>query len=582
MDRSSHDRRARRGAVAIAGSLLIVMTVLGSAAAAPAPARASALAHLDKLAEVGKDLLARLRPEVRDALSSGGQILVQLAENVTDIKNAKKAVPQGVGKVQGPKALPQGYGSDPFAAEDLLTRFSGMTQSEVSADWCGDNAVLGFNDSGSFIASLFLNASPSGSLSFNGFSRSRDRGASYTDLGALVADPIPAGIMFRDLLGDPVIGCTSSSNFYYASLAIDSGPDFAFVNSGISVSPSTSGGASFGSAVMAVSKDAFTHFLDKPWMAVSPGATAAPTDDVVHVTYTDFDFTGFEEPATAACPDTGRTAIEHVRSTDGGQTWSAPTVLEEICGDIVFVQGSQVEPGAANDVYVAWEHYEVPESDRDIRIARSVDGGETFGPAQIASTVTPVGDSFAVQGLFRAFIDLQGLAVDPNSGAVYLSWHDGRNRSKVDPFGFCGGTSTYCFGAILLSRSTDQGTSWSAPVRVNDDNPTLGVDQLFPALDVDKAGNVWVAYYDRRRDTRNLMIDTFLAKSTNGGGTWTNSRLTNLNFASITGWQDVVVNPLYMGDYIAVTADSTGANPGVIASWGDNSLGDANVVQARK
>lgn len=579
MDRS-WNRRAGRGMVAVAGSLLIVTTLLGSVAAAPAPRRASAIEHLDKLAEVGRNLLARLRPEVRDALSSGGQTLLRVTENVTEIKNAKRAA-GNLGKAQGPKSLPHGYGSDPFAAEDLLTRFAGMTQSEVSADWCGDNAVLGFNDSGSFIATLFLNASPSGSLSFNGFSRSRDRGVSYTDLGALIADPIPAGIMFRDLLGDPVIACTSSSTFYYASLAFDSGPDFTFINSGISVSPSTTGGASFGSAVMAVSKDAFTHFLDKPWMTASPGPTGA-SKDVVHVTYTDFDFSGFVDPANAACPNTSRTAIEHVRSIDGGQTWSDPTVLEENCSDLSFAQGSQVEAGAGDLAYVAWEHYDSFESGRSIRIARSDDGGATFGQAQLVSSVTPVGDSFAVQGLFRAFIDLQGLAVDPNSGAVYISWHDGRNRSKVDPFGFCGGTPTYCFGDILLSKSTNQGASWSAPVRVNDDNPTLGVDQLFPALDVDRAGNVWLAYYDRRRDTRNLLIDTFLAKSSNGGGTWTNSRLTNQNFASITGWQDIVVNPIYMGDYIAVTADSTGANPGVIASWGDNTLGDANVAQERK
>jgi hypothetical protein len=317
-------------------------------------------------------------------------------------------------------------------------------------------------------------------------------------------------------------------------------------------------------------------------MTASPGPTSAASDDVIHVTYTDFDFSGFVDPATAACPDTGRTAIEHVRSIDGGQTWSSPTVLEENCSDLSFAQGSQVEAGAGNVVYVAWEHYNSFETGRSIQIARSTDGGEHFDQPQPVSSVTPVGDSFAVQGLFRAFIDLQGLAVDPTSGAVYISWHDGRNRSKVDPFGFCGGTPTYCFGDILLSKSTDQGTNWSAPVRVNDDNPTLGIDQVFPALDVDRAGNVWVAYYDRRRDSRNLLIDAFLAKSSNGGGTWTNSRLTNQNFASITGWQDVVVNPIYMGDYIAVTADSTGTNTGVIAAWGDNSLGDANVAQARK
>ena len=566
---------------ALAGSLLIATTILGSATAAPAPARATPIEHLDKLAEVGKNYLARLRPEIRDALSTGGQTLVQLTENVAEIKNARKAAAQGIGKVQGPKALPQGYGSDPFAAEDLLTRFSGMTQSEVSADWCGDNAVLGFNDSGSFIATLFLNASPSGSLSFNGISRSRDRGASYTDLGALIADPIPAELMFRDLLGDPVIACTSSSRFYYASLAIDSGPDFVFVNSGISVSPSSNGGSSFGSAVMAVAKNAFQHFLDKPWMTANPGPTSDPTDDIVHVTYTDFDASGFEDPG-AACPDSFRTAIEHVRSTDGGQTWSSPTVLEEICGEVSFVQGSQVEQGSGDDVYVAWEHYEAFESGRDIRIAHSSDGGATFESAEVASTVTPVGDSFAVQGLFRAFIDLQGLAVDPRTGVVYLAWQDGRNRTKDDPFGFCNGTPTYCFGDVLVARSTDQAATWSSPVRVNDDNATLGVDQLLPALDVDGAGNVWVGYYDRRRDTRNLLLDMYVAKSSNGGQSWTNSRLTSRNFAPVTGWQDVVVNPIYMGDYNAVTADSTGANPGVIVAWGDNSLGDANISQARK
>jgi len=36
-----------------------------------------------------------------------------------------------------------------------------------------------------------------------------------------------------------------------------------------------------------------------------------------------------------------------------------------------------------------------------------------------------------------------------------------------------------------------------------------------------------------------------------------------------------------MGDYIAGAADATGRFPGVIAAWGDNALGDANVVQRR-
>jgi len=353
------------------------------------------------------------------------------------------------------------------------------------------------------------------------------------------------------------------------------------------VSRSTDGGASWGAAVMAASKDAFVHFLDKPWMAVEPGPTASADDDVIHVTYTDFDSSGFDEPPSGPCPGEDRTAIEYVRSTDGGATWSLPVVIEEVCGGELgsFVQGSQVEAGLGGDVYVAWEHYENFESGRDIRIARSTNGGDDFGSPQMVTPVTPIGDGFVLQGNFRAFLDLQGLAVDRSSGAsrgaVYISWHDGRNRSKVDPFGFCEGTPTYCFGDILSTRSLDGGATWSDPARVNDDAITLGVDQFMPAIDVDGSGTVWVSFYDRRRDTRNFLIDTFVAKSNNGGLKWTNSRLTTAAFAPVTGWQDLVVDPFYMGDYISVAADATRGSTGVIVAWGDNSLGDANVMQHR-
>ena len=49
-----------------------------------------------------------------------------------------------------------------------------------------------------------------------------------------------------------------------------------------------------------------------------------------------------------------------------------------------------------------------------------------------------------------------------------------------------------------------------------------------------------------------------------------------------------MVNPFYMGDYIGVAANATpvslfgsGAR-GVIVAWGDNSLGDANVMSDRR
>jgi hypothetical protein len=577
--------RAGRRLCRLGAGLLVVALLSGVGPAVTGAAQGAAAArptlgqHLEMLAKVGKNYLARLRPEVVKRLSAGGQQLVTLPDKVDELKKAEAAARSLKGMAQGPKALAADQGSDPFAAEDLFSRVAGMTQSETSVGWCDSNAVIGFNDSGSLVATSFLAASPSGSLSFNGWSQSTNAGGSYTDRGALVADPLPAEVMFRDLLGDPVIGCTSASTFYYASLAIDSGPGFAFMNSGISVSRSTDGGGSFGPAIMAASKDANLHFLDKPWMAVEPGPTTAPDDDIIHVSYTDFDSSGLEGQG-GPCPDDQRTAIEYVRSTDGGRTWSAPLVMEELCGVDGFLQGSQVEAGVGDDVHVAWEHYSADANTRDIRIRRSADLGATFAPTAVVTPVTPIGDGFVLQGQFRAFLDLQGLAVDRSSGAVYVTFHDGRNRKKPDPLGSCQGAQ-YCFGDVFLTRSADGGAAWSAPVRINDDTITLGIDQWFPAVDVDRAGTVWVSYHDRRRDARNFLIDTFVAKSTDGGNRWVNSRVTQTAFAPVTGSQDLVVNPQYMGDYIAAASDATGRRDGVIAAWGDNTLGDANVLQRR-
>ncbi len=581
---------SRVGGALVATALVVTLGPVpgGARAEQAAPSSVTPGQHLAMLAKYGKNYLSRLRPEVVQRLSAGGQTLIKIAQDQAQLQglttNAASALRRQSTRAQGPRAARPGFANDAFAAEDFFSRLTGMTQSETTAAWCGDNALIGFNDSGSFVSTLFLAQSPSGSLSFTGWARSADAGRGYTDRGALLADPIPADLMFRDLLGDPVIGCTGNRTFYYASLAIDTGAAEAFANSAITVSASADGGATFGPAVAASAKDANLHFLDKPWMAVEPGPSAASSDDVLHVAYLDIDLTGLAG-AGGPCPDQAHFALEYVRSTDGGRTWAPPLVLEESCEQDASLQAVQVEAGPGDAVYAAWERYAPDGAAREIRIRSSADLGGAFGPAVTVSPVTGIGDGFVSQGLFRTGLDLQGLAVDqsrgPRRGTLYVTFHDGRARQKPDPAGFCNASPTYCFGDVYLTRSADGGATWSAPVRINDDDVRLGIDQWFPAVDVDRTGAVWVSYYDRRRDVRNFLIDTFVARSADGGATWANRRATATSFAPVTGWQDVFVNPAYMGDYIAIAADVTGRNSGAIAAWGDNSLGDANVVQRR-
>jgi hypothetical protein len=527
-------------------------------------------AHIQTLADQSNQTADALGEKI-DQVSGGGMNFLAFGAKAPELLNALSNL-SALSALRAPV-------SDPGEPEDFISRLAGHTQSEESVAWCGTNALVGFNDSGSFVKTFAKPGtdSPSGSFSFNGWASSTNAGTSFVDKGILVADPLPAGIKFRDLAGDPVLGCTSSSTFYYASLATDTMTDNT-VFSGISVSQSTDGGATFQGAVMAVAKPATTHSLDKPSMSVNQ----VDGVDIIHVTYTDF-FIG--DPCPANVPGT---SIEYVRSIDGGGTWSAPTPISAvICGVVPLVQGSSVAVGLADDVYVAWESFPAGpgRGPSTILLRKSVDAGVSFSPATTVAGVTPVGDGRRVQGLFRTFIDLQGVAVDRTSGLatsgnLYITWHDGRNKSQIDPFASpgCLGAGRYCFGDIFVSRSITGGNTWSPAIQVNNDPLTLG-DHLFPALAVDNAGQVHVVFYDRRRDKRNFLIDTFVSTSGNGGASWTNARVTRRSFPAIIA-QDLVVNPTYMGDYLGIAADKLNIYPGVIVAWGDNSRGDPNVLAA--
>lgn len=521
--------------------------------------------HLQLLIDQANALKDNLGTDLVNAMSLGGAEFVTLGDKGTVLNAA----------LDGAKLV-----NNAGESVDFISRLAGGTQSEESVAWCDGNAVVGFNDSGSFVRTMFPpSPSPSKSFSFDSWSVSSDAGASFTDKGILLADPVPAGTRFLDLFGDPVVGCTDSATFYYSSLATNT-TFTAGAFSAISVSKSVDGGASFGPARIAVQKPTSRHTLDKDWMAVKRVSGA----DYIHVTYTDF-FSG------APCTGAG-VSIEYVRSTDGGATFSTPIVIDQVCGGSAFLQGSHVAVGTGSDVYVAWESYpNLFRPGRQIKIRKSANGGVSFGPAVVVTNVTAVGAGNLVQGFFRDSIDFQGLVVDTTNGRqggnVYITWQDGRNLNQVDPLGSNGGGGCpvgtapgYCFGDILFTLSVDGGATWSPPVRVNDDPITLKVDQMFPAVDVDKDGQLFVIFYDRRRDSRNFLIDTFVAKSHDAGQTWDNHRVTINNFAAIHD-EDSVVNSSYMGDYLGISTDHTGNGDGVIVAWGDNSLGDPNVAKAR-
>ena len=97
-------------------------------------------------------------------------------------------------------------------------------------------------------------------------------------------------------------------------------------------------------------------------------------------------------------------------------------------------------------------------------------------------------------------------------GAVYLA------------FGGWSGSSTG--DDIYVTKSLNDGRSWSTPVRVNDDSGP--VSQVQPSLSLDPANNIYVAWTDMRGGTN----DIYFSKSANGG----------LSFSANVRVNDVVTN----------------------------------------
>lgn len=555
------------GIIVLGGSLVVL-----SANLAWAQVAMERLTALKGMAERVKTFAQRMPEPRRNKLSSGALNLINLAERWDQIEPHLRRATPGLGRV-GPVA-PAFNGHEQAAAIEILapkqvsnlsadvssSRLAGFTQSETSTAWCGNNVVVGFNDSGSFLETTLL---PGSGLSFNGVSRSTNKGGSFTDLGFLNPGPVITDF----LSGDPVLGCSDSNTFYYASLFERA------TTSDISVSKSFDGGQTFGSPVSAVSKNGTPHFLDKEWLAVDPTNL-----NRIYVTYTDFDdsgsLCGLDSVSGLPIP---RAAIEMVRSTDGGTSWGTPVVIDEVCGS-AFVQGSQVAVGPGGEVYVAWEAFAASGAS-EIDIRKSTDSGATFGALVKVDNVICAGTCDLFQGNFHSGLEIPTLAVDRSgkatNGFVYIAWNDGRNLTVPDA-----ASESYGYADIMASRSTDGGATWVAPVRVNN-NPEplssgLGTDQYSPGIAVDKTGKVGVCFYDRRLDPNNFLIDRECAFSKNAGTSWSNKRITKKSFPAVPG-QDVLLNPGYMGDYDGLASDFTKTNSGFIGAWGDNSLGNPDV-----
>lgn len=210
------------------------------------------------------------------------------------------------------------------------------------------------------------------------------------------------------------------------------------------------------------------------------------------------------------------------RSDDGGATFGQPVPVSNDPKD--HATRAYLTIGKQGELYVFAGEVNTPvpfgstnpPAAPRIFLSTSTDGGRSFSQ-KVIHTSEPgrPGDEYAV-------LLAMSPAVDLKSGDVYLTWEDTGRRPP----------------AVLFSRSSDQGATWSPPVKVNDADPgrQWDFDEMEPAVSVAPNGRIDVAWLDYRNDytftpastSPNALQDVYLSSSTDGGRTWsTNMRVTD-------------------------------------------------------
>ncbi|MGO9945520.1 MAG: sialidase family protein, partial [Steroidobacteraceae bacterium] len=198
--------------------------------------------------------------------------------------------------------------------------------------------------------------------------------------------------------------------------------------------------------------------------------------------------------------------ILYSRSSDGGQTWAAPMRISTRAGLPRDDNGAVVGPigtvAPDGTIYVIWNE------GFNVTLAISKDGGRSFKPSRpIFDVAAPYfGGASGIPGVARC-MGFPQVGIDPKLGRLYVTWSDFRN-GDVD---------------VFISRSDDHGSTWTAPMRVNNDPIHDGADQFLQWMAVDATdGSVNVQFYDRRDDPANRLTRVTLARSTDHGQSFTN------------------------------------------------------------
>jgi hypothetical protein len=261
------------------------------------------------------------------------------------------------------------------------------------------------------------------------------------------------------------------------------------------------------------------------------------------------------------------------RSTDHGATFSPPTRVSPGLGEEQF---ADLAVGPDGTVWLTYRNFAHQGSTANtISVESSTDGGLSFSQPQVLAAFRPF-DSTQFSGngagdcgdapnncptgfTFSRFASLSAVTADGTGVHVVWNGELANGQSKI------------------FVRNSADGTNWSAAATL--DTVAVG-HQYFPDI-ASADGVITAVFYDSRNDagyspsrpTGNTAagansggaVDTFVARSSDGGASWTETRVSNVS--SNYNWETHGSRKIgFWGDYIYVSAVQGAVN----VAWTDS------------
>ncbi len=358
-------------------------------------------------------------------------------------------------------------------------------------------------------------------------------------------------------LGDPWLGSDRAGNFYDANLVIAIDP-FRGFNFDVAVAKSTDGGKTFNTPVRADTQPEAAAFYsaDKDSLAVGRDPVVASRDNI-YVAWDDFTFGA--SAGGGGGGGTFRNGLPVAHSFDGGATYQ------------VVYANQLVQPnfGCSFSQYIG-ANPAVDARDGTLYVAteKIVQNNDTctFPPPPIAFSEVIFKSTDG--GLtFGPETTISNVTSSTPTGLFKLGEHQYMRNLEFPSVGIDAAGTVYATwndgrsgsSHVLLAKSIDGGATWTlSPV-------TTGAnDEMQPALSVDSSG-LHDLYYTRNADNT---LDVVVANSGDRGLTWSYKRVTSHSFPGVFTFPqfDPIIAFAYMGDYIANVSDGTNQ----YFAWGDN------------